>query len=376
MAATWKKVHLDSENTTHGTITATLGDVSTEIAGGTSLELVVSDGASGAENQLKTRSITFGAGAFAGAPPTNFITNNDDDTMNGDLTLDNLILASDDDTTISVAGVASASNVPGVEMNINAGKGRGTGKGGDIIFSVAPAGDSGSTENSLAESLRIKENKDVQFSGDIVLPDVSGSDTAGNSITIKAGASNGNANGGSITFQTSLKDADGAAVVNGFEDALVISAATTEGGEPTVTVSGDLVVSGTTTTVNTTNLEVEDHIILVATNASPSPANGTAAGLEVETSATASKRPRFEWTKDQGASNASTYDGSGTAVGLTGWGLKNHQETNQALFPIAVMEFNGASADAPSGNSAGIGSFYFASSNIGTANGDLYIRVK
>lgn len=376
MAATWKKVHLDSENTTHGTITATLGDVATEIAGGTSLELVVSDGASGSENELKTRSITFGAGAFAGAPPTNFITNNADDVLDGDLKVDNLILAHDDNSTISVAGVAEADNVAGVEMNINSGKGRGTGKGGDIIFSVAPAGDSGNSENALAESLRIKQDKDVQFSGDIVLPDASGNNAAGDSIVFHAGASTGSGIGGSITFKTSVRDDDGTNVVNTFEDALTIAAATTEGGEPTVTIAGDLVVSGTTTTVNTTNLEVEDHIILVATNASPSPANGTAAGLEVETSTTASKRPRFEWTRDQGASNASTYDGTGTAVGLTGWGLKNHQETNQALFPIAVMEFNGASATAPTGNSAGIGSFYFASSNIGTANGDLYIRVK
>jgi len=374
MAATWKKVHLHAENTTHGTITANLTDINTAVTSGTNYELVLATTA-GSSSELKTQTVNFGAGAFSAAPPTNYVTNNADDVMDGDLTVDNIILASDDDTTISVAGVAEANNVVGLEMNINAGKGRGTGKGGDIIFSVAPAGVSGNTENALAESLRIKQDKDVQFSADIVLPDVTGSNTAGNSIVFHGGASTGSGTGGSITFKTSVKDDDGAAVLNTFEDALTIAAATTEGGEPTVTIAGDLIVSGTTTTVNTSNLEVEDHIIMVATHDSPTPATGTAAGLEIETSTTAAARPRLEWTKDLGASNAATYDGSGTGAGLTGWGLKNHQASNQALFPISVMEFEGASATAPTGNSAGIGSFYFASSNIGTAAGELYIRV-
>lgn len=143
-----------------------------------------------------------------------------------------------------------------------------------------------------------------------------------------------------------------------------------------VTIAGDLTVSGTTTTINTTNLEVEDHIILVATNSTPTPDTGTAAGLEIETSATAGHRPRFEWTKDEGASNDGTYDGSGTNTGLTGWKLSNHQATNQAYFPISVMEMVGNSASAPTGNSAGVGSFFFASSNIGTTDGELYIRTK
>lgn len=142
-----------------------------------------------------------------------------------------------------------------------------------------------------------------------------------------------------------------------------------------VTIGGNLTVNGTTTTLDTANLLVEDKIIMVANTATPTPDTGTASGIEVETSGTAAQRPRLEWTKDLGASNDGTYDGSGTAAGLTGWGLKNHQATNQALFPIAVMEMVGNDDTAPSGNSAGIGSFYFASSNIGTAAGNLYLRV-
>jgi len=135
-----------------------------------------------------------------------------------------------------------------------------------------------------------------------------------------------------------------------------------------LTVTGDLTVSGTTTTINTTNLEVEDHIILLATNASPTPDTGDDAGISVETSGTAGARARITWAKDQGASNDGTYDGTGTATGLTGWSCTNHQDSNQASFPIAIMEFS-TDASAPSGNAAGIGSFHFD-----TGDDKLYIR--
>ena len=135
-----------------------------------------------------------------------------------------------------------------------------------------------------------------------------------------------------------------------------------------LTVTGDLTVNGTTTTINTTNLEVEDHIILLGTNASPTADTGTLSGIEVETSGTASKRASIIWTKDLGASNDGTYDGSGTAVGLTGWACTNHQESNQASFPIAVMEFS-TNSTAPTSNSAGVGCFHYD-----TGDDKLYIR--
>ncbi len=135
-----------------------------------------------------------------------------------------------------------------------------------------------------------------------------------------------------------------------------------------LTVTGDLTVSGTTTTINTTNLEVEDHIILLATNASPTPDTGDDAGISVETSSTAGDRARITWAKDQGASNDGTYDGSGTATGLTGWSCTNHQESNQASFPIAIMEFS-TNSTAPTNNSAGVGSFHYD-----TGDDKLYIR--
>ena len=49
-------------------------------------------------------------------------------------------------------------------------------------------------------------------------------------------------------------------------------------------------------------------------------------------------------------------------------GRTNHQDSNQASFPIAVMEFS-TDFSAPSGNAAG-GSFHFD-----TGDDKLYIRV-
>jgi len=184
-------------------------------------------------------------------------------------------------------------------------------------------------------------------------------------------ASDGNiTNVGSISLDAII--ADGSAITIGTDtsgDTVTIGHTTSEVtiGD-NLTVTGDLTVSGTTTTINTTNLEVEDHIILLGTNASPTADTGTLSGIEVETSGTASKRASIIWTKDLGASNDGTYDGSGTAVGLTGWSCTNHQESNQASFPIAVMEFS-TNSTAPTSNSAGVGCFHYD-----TGDDKLYIR--
>ena len=184
-------------------------------------------------------------------------------------------------------------------------------------------------------------------------------------------ASDGNiTNVGSISLDAII--ADGSAITIGTDtsgDTVTIGHTTSEVtiGD-NLTVTGDLTVNGTTTTINTTNLEVEDHIILLGTNASPTADTGTLSGIEVETSGTASKRASIIWTKDLGASNDGTYDGSGTAVGLTGWACTNHQESNQASFPIAVMEFS-TNSTAPTSNSAGVGCFHYD-----TGDDKLYIR--
>ena len=63
-----------------------------------------------------------------------------------------------------------------------------------------------------------------------------------------------------------------------------------------VIVTGDLTVNGTTTTINTANLEVEDDIILVNRGAASSPVGGS--GLEVERGAS----PNARWLWDDAGS--------------------------------------------------------------------------
>lgn len=64
--------------------------------------------------------------------------------------------------TISVQNVSTGtSNTAGVNTTINASRGTGTGAGGDIVFQVAPAGSSGTAQNTLQQALRINGSRTV-----------------------------------------------------------------------------------------------------------------------------------------------------------------------------------------------------------------------
>ena len=57
--------------------------------------------------------------------------------------------------------VAGTSNTAGANFTIRGSQGTGTGVGGDIIFQVAPAGSAGTAQNTLAQAMRIYNNKTV-----------------------------------------------------------------------------------------------------------------------------------------------------------------------------------------------------------------------
>lgn len=159
--------------------------------------------------------------------------------------------------------------------------------------------------------------------------------------------------GGTDTSLTGLTDIDlvtGAATIfDGVgSHTLTIGASTT-----TVNIAGDLTVSGTTTTINTETLTVEDKLIKLADVASPTTTTGSGGGIQIETSATEAEWPELIWTN---------------GGKLTGWALSNHTATSSALYPVAVMEFSASTAPT-TGDAAGVGSFYFVEST-----GALYIR--
>jgi hypothetical protein len=64
--------------------------------------------------------------------------------------------------TLSVQNVlAGTSNTAGQNWTLNCSRGTGTGVGGDLIVNVAPAGTTGSTQNTLVQAFRVYNNKTV-----------------------------------------------------------------------------------------------------------------------------------------------------------------------------------------------------------------------
>lgn len=66
------------------------------------------------------------------------------------------------DTTMNHTNVkAGSTDLSAGNWTFNGGRGTGTGTGSDIIFQVAPAGSTGSTQNTLVQTLRLTQSKSV-----------------------------------------------------------------------------------------------------------------------------------------------------------------------------------------------------------------------
>jgi len=116
-----------------------------------------------------------------------------------------------------------------------------------------------------------------------------------------------------------------------------------------VTIAGNLVVSGTTTTVNSTELTVADKIITVAEGGANAATVGTA-GMEVD------------------VSNATQNPFIGFADGTQLGEFVVKKEGSGTAYPISLMQFS-TSAPTGSDNSAGVGALHF-----NTSTGALYVR--
>jgi len=119
----------------------------------------------------------------------------------------------------------------------------------------------------------------------------------------------------------------------------------------TIVITGNLQVSGSTTTVNSENLTVVDHIITAAFGSANAATAGTA-GLEIAT----------------GDSTQLPFVGFVDGAGLTEMVVK--AEGLATAFPIAIMQFD-TNTGAPSNtdDAGGVGSFHY-----NTADDALYIR--
>ena len=185
----------------------------------------------------------------------------------------------------------------------------------------------------------------------------SGSDSAGGDLTFSGGVSTGAGVGGDIFFKTSQVDADGDTVANSLETAMTIAAATSEGADTTVTIHGDLVVNGSTSSVDVQTLTVEDKTILVADGAG-SGSNADGSGIIVDTTSTSANRAHLLWDN--------------SSLGVTGWELK--QNGAPASFPamgIAVMNRK-TSSGAPSDTNMPTGALTYVSHATGRG---LYLYI-
>jgi hypothetical protein len=97
--------------------------------------------------------------------------------------------------TLTVQSVsAGTSNTAGADWTFNGSKGTGTGAGGDIVFKTAPAGTTGTSQNALADVLRITNTQAVKLGTGgtaslltpkaLTLPGISLTDSAGSNAQL------------------------------------------------------------------------------------------------------------------------------------------------------------------------------------------------
>lgn len=191
-----------------------------------------------------------------------------------------------------------------------------------------------------------------------------GTDTVQTATTSLAGIVNvgQQAFSGHKTFDRITITDDNAFGGSGFGDLLV---------EGSATINGDLIVSGETTTLNVTTLNVQDSTIVGAV---PETAYGdNQAGIN-EARAASSGGGFFLHSHND--ANVDNYAGFKWKDGgkLTGWSAQNtadNSDAASAAFPVAVMTFTAGVPD-DTVDAAGVGSFY-----LDTTSGSegLYIRI-
>jgi hypothetical protein len=111
------------------------------------------------------------------------------------ITLGDVDAASPVAQSLNVQSVSTGtSNIAGADWTFNASKGTGTGSGGDIVFKTAPAGTTGTSQNALADVLRITNTQAVKLGTGgtaslltpkaLTLPGISLTDSAGSNAQL------------------------------------------------------------------------------------------------------------------------------------------------------------------------------------------------
>ena len=378
MAASWKKVLVESADISVGTITATLADESTGF-GVNSVEVVTSD-----TNVLKTRTLQLGSNAFSN---DTFLTGNQNIAITGDATgsgTTSITLTLGDDVVgnaqLDLVDSNSPSNGDILSYVTSGTNGEfqwvaNTASANDALITLDPGAGIGAIGNF---STNQGSNETLVIGVDGVLEDLDtlGTVDAANKFIVSSGAN-------TFAYQTAAQvqatlslevgsdvqayDADLSAIagLSAANGNIIVGSASgwvAESGDTARTSLGlgtgdsptfaGLTVQGTVTTLDSTNVTIKDQFILLADAETPANVDG---GIVV---VGAADTVAFGWD-----------DGEGR------WAIQNTGATSAmtALNPFGYMSVvtsaGGDSGSAPSG-SAKIGNMYV---NTTTNSEELYI---
>jgi hypothetical protein len=259
------------------------------------------------------------------------VTSNPVDVPAGQLTINanfvvknpNMFIGNAQNSTAPVSGIIAGTSAIGIDteggdLTLQAGLGTGNATGGDFIIRTGEALTTSDIQHIATTRMTIDTAGKAAFTGEVEVNDTISTtettvglldDTAttinmgGDATTVEIGAATGtttvhnnldvdldlNVDGGDITTnQTTMNVINAnATTVNAFGAATTINLGTGGDGGGTTTighdlvVSGDLTVNGDTTTINSTELTVDDKTITIASGAADgSAANG--AGILVD----------------------------------------------------------------------------------------------
>jgi len=327
--ATWKKVVIES----------TSGNIAQNAATATALETARDFSIAG---EVTASAVSFDGTGNVELSAT--VANNIIDEANLKATntpTDNYILSYDDATSgfTWVANTASAN-----DATITLAAGSGLSGGGDFT-----------TNQSGAETITF--NLDLQEAQEAVV------DVAADYFVFLDGGATGTTRKESIADLVSGVTGANLASQNGvlkltpnpdIEGTLDVTGVATF--DNNVIVTGDLTVNGTTTTVNSTTVEVADKLLKLANVASPTTTTANGGGIQLESSATEAEWPEFKWS---------------SSANLTGWQLSDHNATSSTMFEVAVMEFGTAAPSSPDiQTQAGAGAFF-----ADTTGGNLWLYI-
>ena len=194
---------------------------------------------------------------------------------------------------VAIGGFATISPGYNLSTTLSGAKYKGTATDSDALGGVAAANYLRSNANDTTSgTLGVVNDNGMTIGTD---SDLSMS-VSGNDVTIKNVTSNGN-----LLFGINQGGSPATAI-------------TISGSTNAVTIAGDLTVSGTTTTLNTNNLLVEDPLIVLAKNVTGTP--GFDAGLVVERGSAANTGFIWDESADEWAAVSTTETGS-TAGNVT-----------------------------------------------------------